>query len=165
MTLPWQSRWLLPLSMLACQNAPARPAVSDTAPATPIVEKVELRHFAAQGQLGPGRGQLLIDLTPPVESKLTPDAPVLVRGSGGVGLAFPEELKGPLAKHSLPLKLPIEVADGATGPAEIELAYFWCKQDNQASCRREHVNLQVALDLTGDSAGGEALVTYRTRED
>lgn len=113
-------------------------------------------HIKAEGQLGPGAGVLLIDIGAPAGAKLTLDAPVTARASGGIGLGFPEGLSGPLGQHELPLRLPIVVADGATGPAQVELSYFWCTDGAEAACRRELALLSVDLDLTGSGAGGEA---------
>jgi hypothetical protein len=114
----------------------------------------------AQGQLGIGLGHLYIDIEPPKGAKLTPDAPISVKASGGIGLTFPKELKGPLSSYERPLKLPIEVADGATGPAQVEVAYFWCTEGDSATCRREQALLDVDLDLTGSAPGGEAAVRH-----
>jgi hypothetical protein len=61
----------------------------------------------------------------------------------------------------MPLRLPIDVADGATGPARLELTYYWCTDGDDAACTRERAHLDVELDLTGSGAGGEALLTYR----
>lgn len=122
-------------------------------------------HVRAEGQLGPGGGVLFIDLAPPDGAKLTLDAPLSVGGSGGIGLGFPRRLSGPLSEHRLPLRLPIEVLDGATGPAEVEISYYWCTDGNEAACRREQARLSVELDLSGSGAGGEAHVSYRARGD
>lgn len=106
---------------------------------------------------------LLIDLAPPAGAKLTLEAPVSVRGGGGgIGLEFPTRLRGPLGSHELPLRLPILVADGATGPARIDLSYYWCTEGNEAACRRERASLSIELDLSGSGAGGEAHVSYRS---
>lgn len=122
-------------------------------------------YVRAEGQLGPGGGVLLIDLAAPDGAKLTLDAPLSVGGSGGIGLAFPERLGGALSAHPLPLRLPIEVEDGATGPALVELSYYWCTEGNEAACRREQTRLSVELDLTGSSEGGEAHLSYRAQGD
>lgn len=160
-------------SALSCQSE--RPS-SDPAPAStsrapravaakvPAVEAT-LVHLRAEGQLGPGAGTLLIDVAAPRGAKLTLDAPVSVRASGGIGLSFPKVLSGPLTNHALPLRLPVDVADGATGPVRVELSYFWCTDGNEAACQRERADLVVALDLSGGSAGGEAHVSYTARGD
>jgi hypothetical protein len=128
-------------------------------------EPARTQHLRAEGQLGPGGGVLLIDLAPPPGAKLTLDAPVSARGSGGIGLDFPQPLSGSLGSHDLPLRLPIEVQDGATGPALVEISYFWCTEGNEAACRREQARLSVELDLTGSGASGEAHVKYRALGD
>ena len=122
-----------------------------------------LTHLKAEGQLGPGSGVLLIDLAPPAGAKLTLDAPVSARGSGGIGLDFPRRLNGPLGQQGMPLRLPIEVADGATGPAQVEVSYYWCTDGNEAACRRELAVLSIDLDLSGSSAGGEAHLSHRAQ--
>jgi hypothetical protein len=124
-----------------------------------------VQHLRAEGQLGPGGGTLLIDLAAPKGAKLTLDAPLSARGGGGIGLDFPKHLSGPLGSHELPLRLPIQVEDGATGPAVVELSYFWCTEGNEAACRREQARLSIDLDLTGSGAGGEAHVSYRATGD
>lgn len=122
-------------------------------------------HLRAEGQLGPGSNVLFIDVAPPEGAKLTLDSPVSVRGSGGIGLRFPRRLSGTLGDHPMPLRLPIDVEDGATGPAELEVTYYWCTEGNEAACRREQARLAVELDLSGASAGGEALLSYRAPGD
>jgi hypothetical protein len=146
----------------ALSRAGALPAVALQKP--PVDESRQV-HLRAEGQLGPGRGVLLIDLAPPAGAKLTLDAPLSARGSGGIGLGFPSRLSGPLSAQTLPLRLPIEVADGATGPAQVELSYFWCTDGNEAACRREQARLNIDLDLSGSGAGGEAHLSYQPRGD
>lgn len=137
-------------------------AAEPKAPSAALPTPDELTPIAvrAQGQLGIGLGHLYLDIEPPPGAKLTDDAPISIKGSGGIGLGFPEELRGPLSSHEQPLKLPIEVADGATGPAEIEIAYFWCTEGDRAVCRREQALLRVDLDLSGVHPGGEARVRH-----
>ena len=143
---------------------PGEPRVAVGAPvaAAPVALDEPVRsHVHADGQLGPGAGVLLIDLAAPQGAKLTLDAPVSARGSGGIGLSFPHRLTGPLSQQGLPLRLPIEVADGATGPAQVELSYYWCTEGNQAACRRELALLSIDLDLSGSGAGGEAHLSHK----
>jgi hypothetical protein len=106
---------------------------------------------------------LLIDIAAPAGAKLTLDAPVSAHASGGIGLGFPEGLSGPLGKQAMPLRLPIDVADGATGPAQLDLSYFWCMDGAEAACRREVALLSVDLDLSGSGAGGEAHLSHSAR--
>jgi hypothetical protein len=148
-----------------CQTSPApsaQPAPVDPLPALPKAgSEARQLQLRAEGQLGPGGGVLLIDVSPPDGAKLTLDAPLSLTGAGGIGLGFPLRLSGPLGEHSLPLRLPIDVADGATGPAQVDLSYFWCTDGDDASCRREQARLQIELDLSGSGAGGEAHLSYR----
>jgi hypothetical protein len=129
------------------------------------VDDVPRVHVRAEGQLGPGNNTLFIDIAPPDGAKLTLDSPLSVRGSGGIGLGFPSRLSGALGKHPMPLRLPINVADGATGPARVEVTYYWCTDGNEAACRREQASLNVELDLSGANEGGEAHLSYRARGD
>lgn len=140
---------------------PAEPRAELAAAAGDPDEPVR-SHVRAEGQLGPGSGVLLIDVAAPQGAKLTPDAPISARGSGGIGLSFPHRLTGPLSQQGLPLRLPIEVADGATGPAQVELSYYWCTDGNQAACRRELALVSVDLDLSGSAAGGEAHLSHKS---
>jgi hypothetical protein len=114
----------------------------------------------AHGQLGPGRGTIVIALEPPAGAELTPGGPLVVQGRGE-HLTFPERIKKPLDPGKLPLRLPVDVTDGALGPARIQLAYHWCTKGNAAACRPERVELEVDLDLSGDAPGGEAFFTHR----
>lgn len=159
-------------SELACRGQVATPPpVENPPPAEPRAERGPAgagapdepvrSHVRADGQLGPGAGVLLIDLAAPQGAKLTLDAPVSARGSGGIGLTFPRRLTGPLSQQGMPLRLPIEVADGATGPAQVELSYYWCTDGNQAACRRELALLSIDLDLSGSGAGGEAHLSHK----
>jgi hypothetical protein len=142
---------------------PAEPRAQLADPAVGDPDEPVRSHARAEGQLGPGAGVLLIDLAAPMGAKLTLDAPVSARGSGGIGLSFPRRLSGPLNQQGLPLRLPIEVADGATGPAQVELSYYWCTDGNQAACRRELALVSVDLDLSGSGAGGEAHLSHKSR--
>jgi hypothetical protein len=156
------------VSLVGCQRKEATPApasdnaarVAAAAPIAAAQEESPPVAVHAQGQLGIGLGHLFIDIEPPKGAKLTPDAPISIKASGGIGLTFPQELKGPLSAHEQPLKLPIEVADGATGPAQIEVAYFWCTEGDSATCRREQALLKVDLDLSGSDPGGEAAIRH-----
>jgi hypothetical protein len=146
---------------VSASTSNASRAVTEKAPAV----EATVVHLRAEGQLGPGAGTLLIDVGAPRGAKLTLDAPVSVRASGGIGLSFPKALSGALESHPLPLRLPVDVADGATGPVRVELSYFWCTDGNEASCQRERADLVVTLDLNGGSEGGEAHVSYTARGD
>jgi hypothetical protein len=148
---------------VSAASSPAAPP-SEPPAARKQDEPREVR-VKAEGQLGPGGGVLLIDLAPPAGAKLNEEAPLSAKGSGGIGLEFPERLSGPLGGQRLPLRLPIEVADGATGPAQVDLTYYWCTDGNEAACRREQTRLSVDLDLSGSGAGGEAILSYRSRGD
>ncbi len=161
----------------ACQRAPA-PRPAPVEPTTPMEPQPAAPRPAvaperygpsalrvrAEGQLGPGANTLFIDLEPPEGAKLTLDSPLSVRGSGGIGLTFPRRLSGPLSGHPMPLRLPIDVSDGATGPARVEVTYYWCTEGNEAACRREQAQLDVELDLSGANEGGEAHLSYRPRD-
>jgi hypothetical protein len=161
----------------SCQSPPApppaahEPAVTAAAgsapaarnPAQEAPEKATPLRVRAEGQLGPGKNTLFIDIGAPDGAKLTLESPLSVRGSGGIGLEFPRRLSGPLSSHTMPLRLPIDVADGATGPARLELTYYWCTEGNEAACTREQAQLDVELDLSGSAAGGEAHLDYRAR--
>jgi hypothetical protein len=142
---------------------PVPPALEPSAAHAPGAAKEEVAalRVRADGQLGPGKNTLFIDIAPPDGAKLTLESPLSVRGSGGIGLNFPQRLGGPLSSHPMPLRLPIDVADGATGPARLELTYYWCTEGNEAACSRERAQLDVELDLTGSAAGGEAHLSYR----
>lgn len=138
------------------------PPLGDVAPQeAPPQRDVAALRVRAEGQLGPGENTLFVDIAPPEGAKLTLESPLSVRGSGGIGLEFPRRLSGSLGEHPMPLRLPIDVADGATGPARLELTYYWCTEGDEAACRREQAHLDVVLDLSGSGAGGEALISYR----
>jgi hypothetical protein len=165
---------LLATSLASCQGQPTaepstKPAAIAEAPAAPAAPAAAAKdepapvRVRAEGQLGPGKNTLFIDIAPPAGAKLTLESPLSVRGSGGIGLDFPRRLSGPLSSHPMPLRLPIDVADGATGPARLELTYYWCTEGNEAACSREQAQLDVELDLTGSAAGGEAHLSYRAR--
>jgi hypothetical protein len=170
--------WLLSVcagSVLACTATPPDrdPAPTPSAKAGETTALVAAAppaavapvHVNASGQLGPGNGWLLLDIDAPAGGKLTLDAPVLLSGTNAAGLEFTSSLSGPLKQHTLPLRLPVKVADGANGPATLDLSYFWCGETDEATCRREQARLVVALDLTGDAPGGEAHLNYQAHSD
>lgn len=134
-------------------DAPAVAAPQGTA-------RQEMRRVKALGQLGPGRGTLLVGLEAPEGAVLTAGSPISVEARGE-HLAFPKRIRTSLDPERLPLRIPIDVTDGAIGPARVKLAFYWCDADKEASCRPERVELVVDLDLSGDAAGGEAFVSYR----
>jgi hypothetical protein len=138
------------------RHAQASALESPRSPSAQILQ----RRIAARGQLGPGRGTLVIAIEPPPSSKLTAGAPLAVEARGE-HLSFPETIKRPLDPEKLPIRLPIDVTDGALGPAYVKLSFYWCVDGNAAACRPERVELRVDLDLSGDAPGGEAFFIYR----
>lgn len=132
-------------------------AAVDTEPAE---APAAARHVRAVGQLGPGRGTLVVSLEPPKNGKLTSGAPLSVEARGE-HLKFPARIEAKLDPDKLPLRIPVDVADGATGPAHVKLHYYWCGIGEGSACRPERAELVVELDTTGDAAGGEAHLTHR----
>lgn len=122
-------------------------------------EPAPVQRVRAVGQLGPGRGTLVISLLPPKAGKLTEGAPLSVEARGA-HLIFPDRVRGKLQSERLPLRIPVDVTDGATGPAEVDLSYYWCGSSEGAACHPERAKLVVELDVTGDAPGGEAHVTH-----
>jgi len=118
-----------------------------------------VRHVRATGQLGPGQGVILLDLKAPEGSKLNAGSPLAIEARGQ-HLHFGPRQSGPLDPAELPVRLPVRVEDGALGPAEIDVSYYYCSNDG-ASCRPERVTLVVDLDLSGPAEGGEAHLVHR----
>ena len=116
----------------------------------------------ANGQLGPGRGTLIIDIQPPKGAELTEGAPFRLSAKGS-DLTFPEAINTKLQLTDLPARLPLDVADGAQGPVELDLTYYYCTKGNDASCRPERAKVTVEIDLSGSSAGGEAHLIHRPK--
>jgi hypothetical protein len=141
-----------------CNEKPA-PAQRE-APSREGRNAQNVRTVRAVGQLGPGRGTLLVSPEAPADAKLTAGAPLSVEASGE-HFGFPPRSSTKLDPAKLPLRIPIDVADGAMGPVRVKLAYHWCGKAEGASCRPERVELVVDLDTSGDAPGGEAHVTYR----
>ncbi|MGE0327611.1 MAG: hypothetical protein AB7K71_37115 [Polyangiaceae bacterium] len=129
-------------------------AVARTAAAHALSQPVK-----AQGQLGPGKGTVFIGLEPPSGAKLTAGSPVVIEASGE-GLKFPSKLKTQMEPGN-PVALPVEVDESSPGKAQIKLSYYWCHSGDSGQCVREHAELTVSLDLTGDAPGGEAFFSYR----
>jgi hypothetical protein len=117
------------------------------------------RRVRAVGQLGPGKGTLVVSLEPPTNGKLTAGAPLVVEARGE-HLTFPARIAEKLELEKLPLRIPLEVADGATGPVHVKLSYYWCGLGEGSACRPERAELVVELDTTGDAPGGEAHLSY-----
>jgi hypothetical protein len=136
----------------------ARLALEAPSPRTPAPPPA--KSVRAIGQLGPGRGTLVVSPEPPANAKLTAGAPLSVEAHGE-HFGFPAKLSTKLDPAKLPLRIPIDVADGAMGPVHVKLAYHWCGLAEGASCRPERVELLVDVDTSGDAPGGEAHVTYR----
>lgn len=152
----------LGLGVLACQRAEREEAVAAQAlPSSQSPPRV--KHVRAVGQLGPGKGTLVVSLEPPPNGKLTTGAPLSVEAHGE-HLEFPPRIHAKLDPAKLPLRIPIEVADGAKGPAHVRLSYYWCGVADGAACHPERAELVVELDTSGDTAGGEAHLSYRPAE-
>lgn len=139
--------------------APAAVPIDEVAQHEPDAPEITTR-VKAQGQLGPGRGTLLIDLRPPANGKLTEGAPLRVSARGR-DLSFPRAIKTQLDSDALPVRLPIVVSDGAADPAEVDLTYYWCSHGDSGSCHPVRARLLVELDLSGSGAGGEAHLVHR----
>jgi hypothetical protein len=145
------------LLALACSRAPV---TGEEAPQPgPERSKPALR-VRASGQLGPGRGTLVVDIRPPSGGKLRSGGPLVVRAAGE-HLHFPASLRTRLDPAELPVKLPVVVEDGAWGPAVVELSYYHCGDGGAGACRHEQASLIVDLDLTGPGAGGEAYLVHQ----
>lgn len=114
----------------------------------------------ATGQLGPGRGTLIVDIKAPEGAELTEGAPFRVSAKGA-DLTFPHEIDTKLDLKELPARLPLDVADGAQGPVELDMTYYYCTQGDDGSCRPERVKLSVEIDMTGGGEGGEAHLIHR----
>lgn len=140
-------------------EAPGAPAeVGVPAAPEPSVPK----RVRATGQLGPGRGTLVVSLEPPENGKLTAGAPLVLEASGE-HLEFPPRISQKLDPAQLPLRVPVDVADGARGLMRLKLSYYWCGLADGAACRPERAELEVELDTSGDAAGGEAHLSHRPR--
>lgn len=151
---------LVALGLVGCNRRPSSDGVAAlAASATSAPAPSPPRHVRAIGQLGPGRGTLVLSLEPPKHGKLTAGGPLSVEGRGE-HLGFPLRINGKLDPAKLPLRIPIDVADGATGPAHLKLSYYWCETGEGSSCRPERADLVVDLDTSGDAEGGEAHLSY-----
>lgn len=135
---------------VALHGAPARLKGPE-----PVAKSVK-----ASGQLGPGRGTLIVDIKAPVGAELTEGAPFLVSAKGN-DLKFLHRIDTKLDLAQLPVRLPLDVADGAQGPVELDLSYYYCTKGDDGSCRPERVKLSVEIDMTGGSEGGEAHLVHR----
>lgn len=133
-------------------------AEDDPPPNAPSA-RVARQYIRANGQLGPGRGTLVIQLKAPPGGELTAGGPLVVKAHGQ-DLKFPKQISQPLKPKELPVRLPIVVADGATSPAKIDLTYYWCSTGKHGSCNPVRAHLLVKLDLSGGGPGGEAYFTY-----
>lgn len=151
--------WVGALALAGCSKARAPVETSSTlAPAVSAHASAE--HVKAVGQLGPGRGTLVLSLQAPEHGKLTRGTPLSVEARGE-HLSFPRKIRTTLEADTLPLRIPIDVADGATGPAFLRVSYVWCGAGDDTTCHPERTELEVDLDTSGDSAGGEAHVVHR----
>lgn len=151
----------LGLALGACDRRKEHTHGMESAAAVAAPEaRAATQRVRAVGQLGPGKGTLVVSLEAPKNGKLTEGAPLIVEARGE-HLKFPARISEKLDPGKLPLRIPIEVADGATGPAHLKLHYYWCGTGSDSACRPERAELVVELDTSGDSAGGEAHFTYR----
>ena len=147
---------LLPTQKEAASEPPNPRSVKES----PAKTRTPRQRLKASGQLGPGRGTLVIDVKPPRDAKLTEDSPLVVEAKAS-HIRFPKKVSKPLHTEDLPLRLPLEVEDGALGPAELYLSYYWCGNGPMASCKPERAQLEIELDLSGSAAGGEAYFSHR----
>lgn len=121
----------------------------------------------ASGKLGPGSGTLLVDIAPPLGGKLSDGAPLhVVASAKGAGVSFPEpKVRAKFGRDALPVRIPIEIAPGASGRALLEISYFWCTTGDSGACIPVDATLEVDLDLTGVEPGGQARLTHRAKPD
>lgn len=141
--------------------AGAVPAVSlNGAQARPKSPEPVATSVKAIGQLGPGKGTLIVDIKAPAGAELTEGAPFFVSAKGA-DLKFPHVIDTKLELAKLPARLPLVVADGAQGPVELDLTYYYCTKGDHGSCRPERAKLQVEIDMTGGGEGGEAHLVHK----
>ena len=162
--------WGLCTELAGRGPAATPPPVETPPPAAGDPDEPVRSRVRAEGQLGPGAGVLLIDVAAPRGAKLTLDAPVSARGSGGIGLSFPRRLSGPLNQQGMPLRLPIEdriVLSGAMTrlkALEQKVLYEFFYQDlSQTEIARKmdiscnyvsHILKNSTLKLRRKSSGG-----------
>ena len=118
------------------------------------------QNVKASGQLGPGRGTLIVDIKAPDGAELTEGAPFRVRAAG-VDIAFPNQIDTKLRFKDLPARLPVDVADGAQGPIQLDLSYYYCDKGDKGSCQPERAKLSVEIDMNGGAPGGEAHLVHK----
>lgn len=140
--------------------APAASALEKPAHPEAAFQPTSERAVTAAGQLGPGRGTLVVHFEAPPGAELSPGSPVRL-DARGEHLSFPESVRTSFDPKTLPLRVPVEVTDGALGPAEVDLTYYFCTHGDDGACRPERARLTVKLDLSGAGEGGEAVVQYR----
>jgi hypothetical protein len=102
---------------------------------------------------------LIVDIKAPHGAELTEGAPFRL-SAHGPDLTFPHTIDTKLDLAQLPARLPLDVADGAQGPVELDLTYYYCTKGENGACRPERAKLSVEIDLTGGSAGGEAHLVH-----
>jgi len=149
----------LALTLLSCSKRPS-PDRAQAEPSAAGATFAVKRHVKATGQLGPGRGTLVLSLAPPQSGKLTAGTPLSVEGHGA-DLAFPVRIHTTLEPDQLPVRIPVDVGDGAPGPAILRLSYVWCGTGADTTCHPERAELEVELDTSGQAPGGEAFVVHR----
>lgn len=142
--------------------SPALEAKPEVQVASVRVEMPEpvTRSVKASGQLGPGRGTLIVDIKAPDGAELTEGAPLRVKAVGA-DVSFPQEINTKLRASDLPARLPLDVADGAQGPIQVDLSFYFCERGDKGSCRPERAKLNVEIDMNGGAAGGEAHLVHK----
>jgi hypothetical protein len=153
---------LLLLVLNGCDQTP--PVISEvTAPSEPARAQVPepvIQSVKAQGQLGPGRGTLIVEIKAPDGAELTEGAPLRVRAAGA-DVSFLKEIDTKLRASDLPARLPLDVTDGAQGPIQVDLSYYYCDKGDKGSCKPERAKLSVEIDMNGGAAGGEAHLVHK----
>lgn len=119
--------------------------------------------LTAQGQLGPGSSQLLVELHPPAGGKLSAGSPIVIRARAGTGLEVPARTSLEYADGALPVRIPVDIEPGAERHFDMDITFYWCTTGDEGACIPERARLKVQLDIDDAGAPGEASLVYRAQ--
>jgi hypothetical protein len=119
---------------------------------------------AAQQVTAGTTGRLLIDLRFPAGYHLNPQAPLSYRvqvSGTGIDIAEPDRQCNTIAPP-LPLAVPFRAVEGIhQATVEIDLTFYYCREDNTGVCVIQSVRWLVPLHTVPDGSAAEPVVSYQ----
>ena len=144
-------------------TAPAGTGLVLADPSAWPVEDAARTPIAAAGRFGVGSNTLSITPVAPAGAKIADGSPLVVEIRGAAGIEAPARTRIEMAAGAVPLRIPVQVSAGSSGPIQVDLSFYWCTSGDSTACVPERARLDVTVDLSGP-APGDASVVHQARK-